>query len=98
MTHRSDGVPVANNMPPSVRLGVIFTGAAHAALVTLTVTGAALFTDVRCPCGGKIMAIPGVVRTAVRVLASPEDATGRGRIVMCHRHAPRRFCEVIEDG
>lgn len=85
-------------MASSLRLGVIFQAAAHAALVTVTVAGAVVFTAVRCPCGGKIMDIPGLRPVEVRVLACHEEASGRGRIVICHRHTPRRLCEVIEHG
>ena len=48
------------------------TPAALAALSTLTVVGAAVvFTDARCVCHGKIMAIPGIVQVEVRILRSP---------------------------
>lgn len=70
--------------------------AAPAALVSLTVTGAVVFTDVRCPCKGKVMEIPGIVEVEVRALASREQASGQGRIVVCRRHKPALFLEVIE--
>lgn len=71
--------------------------AAHAALATLTiVAGAVVFSDARCLCGRKIMAIPGIVTIEVRAVASNDRASGRGRVVSCGRC--RTLCEVIEHG
>lgn len=66
---------------------------APVALVTLTVTGAIVFTEARCVCGRVIMGIPGVIRVEVRRV-TVQSRSGRGRVVSCRRCAT--LCEVIE--
>ncbi len=69
------------------------------ALATLTVTGAAVFTDARCPqCRKIILLVPGVLVLEVRVLPGHghralEGASGRGRVALCKNG---HYAEVIE--
>lgn len=54
------------------------------ATVTLAASARATYTDVRCACNKKIMAIPGVVtRLEVRPISSNALGSGRGPIIKC---------------
>ena len=66
------------------------------ALATLTVTGAFLYTDVRCPgrikvarcevpCRTWLLAIPGEVRVTVRLLKTDSERNGQGLATRCPR-------------
>lgn len=78
---------------------------AHVALVSITVTGAVVYTDVRCtervsrsgashPCHNWLFALPGVVSFTLRRMESNEDRTGQGIAVRCQRCGTRS--EVIQ--
>ena len=69
---------------------------ARVALTTLTVAGAVCFTDARCVCGRRVMAVPGRVTLEVRRVATEQDRSGRGRVIKCHRC--RSLVEIIEHG
>ncbi|MBK8006771.1 MAG: hypothetical protein IPK12_23565 [Gemmatimonadetes bacterium] len=67
------------------------------ALVTLTVTGAVVFTDGRCPdCRRIVLLVPGAVLLSVTRLPenSPRRASGRGPIACCKRCG--HWLEVVE--
>lgn len=71
------------------------TVVAHVALVSITVTGAVVYSDARCPnCHRLVMAIPGTPTFEVRAVASNAHRSGRGRVVSCHRC--RTLCEIVE--
>lgn len=65
------------------------------ALVSITVSArAVVYTDVRCTCNRRIMAVPGLVTVEVRVVKSDKDRSGRGRVLSCKRCSS--LLEVIE--
>jgi len=65
------------------------------ARVTMTVSRAVVFTDVRCPsCQRRVMAIPGKPTLDVRVVQSDADRSGRGRVISCKRCSA--LLDVIE--
>lgn len=80
--------------PPTPIFTVNRHTVAHVALTTLSVAGAIVFTDARCVCGRRLMAIPGVVTIEVRRCATERDRSGRGRVVSCHRC--KALLEIIE--
>ena len=66
------------------------------ALATLTVTGAFVYTDVRCPgrirmarsefpCRTWLLAIPGEVTVTVRILRNDTERNGQGLATHCPR-------------
>ena len=83
-------------MPPPARaIFQVTPRGPTAALVSISVTSAAVvFTDVRCPCGRKVMAIPGLVRFSVTVVRNDGDSSGRGRVICCGRC--RAHLEIVD--
>ena len=64
------------------------------ALCSLTASGAAVFTDARCPsCRRIVLLVPGVVLVEVRALVGVRQASGRGPVASCRRCGG--YCEVV---
>lgn len=83
----------------TARAAPIFALSTHnstplAALVSLSVTGAVVYTDVRCtarrdrrgtsfPCNSWLFALPGHTPFTIRLVASQQDRTGEGIAARC---------------